>query len=106
MTASSQKPCPICKLDSKDVNVTDYGERLTLNCERCGRFTITATAAAIAAQKDLTSELTAWIRQRSEKSENVPEINSRSLEEIVRSLPKYRFEEKQALLRRKKAELE
>ena len=82
MPTIAQKPCPICKIEAKDVRVWDYGERLTLECARCGKFTITGTAAAIAEKKDLGPKLSAWIRERSESGSEVPEINSNTLKEV------------------------
>lgn len=100
MATVTQKPCPICKLEAKDVRVWDYGERLTLECARCGKFTITGTAAAIAEKKELGPKLSAWIRERSETVSEVPEINSKTLEEVEAALPNYRVAEKQLLLLR------
>lgn len=96
----TQMPCPICKLKSENIRVWDYGERLTLECGRCGKFTITATAATIAAQKELGPKLSAWIRERSETGGEVPEINSNTLKEVEAILPAYRVAEKQLLLLR------
>lgn len=100
MPTVAQTPCPICKLEAKDVRVWDYGERLTLECARCGKFTITGTAAAIAEKKDLGPKLSAWIRERSETGSEVPEINSNTLKEVEAALPNYRVAEKQLLLLR------
>jgi len=75
-------PCPICKLDAEEVRVWDSGERLTLECGRCGKFTITRTAATIAENKKLGPNLSAWIRERSETGGEVPEINSNTLKEV------------------------
>lgn len=100
MPTVAQKPCPICKLVARDVRVWDYGERLTLECSRCGKFTITRTAAAIAENKELGPKLSAWIRERSETGGEVPEINSYTLKEVEAALPNYRVAEKQFLLLR------
>jgi len=100
MPSTEQRPCPICKLEAKDVRVWDYGERLTLKCGRCGRFTITATAAAIAERRELGPKLSAWIRERSETGGEIPEINSNTLKEVEAALPAYRVAEKQLLLLR------
>lgn len=96
----SQTPCPICKLDAKDVRVWDYGERSTLECARCGKFTITRTAVAMAKSRQLEPKLSAWIKERSETGAEVPEINSKILEEVASALPSYRVAEKQLLLLR------
>jgi hypothetical protein len=100
MANVSSKACPICKLDAKDVRIWDYGERITLECARCGKFTITGTAARMAESKDLGPKLSAWIRERSESGSEVPEINSNTLKDVEGALPNYRVSEKQLLLLR------
>ena len=100
MPTVAEKPCPICKLEAKDVRIWDYGERLTLECARCGKFTITGTAAAIAEKRELGPKLSAWIRERSETGSEVPEINAPTLTEVEAALPNYRVAEKQLLLLR------
>ena len=100
MPGAMQNPCPICKLDQQDVRVWDAGERLTLECSRCGKFTITATAAAMAGKRELGPKLSAWIRERSESGAETPEINSNTLNEVEAALPNYRVSEKQLLLLR------
>lgn len=100
MTAVSQKSCPICKLDATDFRVWDHGGRISLECARCGKFTITRTAAAMAESRQLRPKLSAWIRERSESGAEVPEINSNTLNEVEAALPNYRVAEKQLLLLR------
>lgn len=100
MSTATEKNCPICKLDKQDVRVSDYGERLSLECPHCGKFTITRTAAAMAERKSLSQKLTAWIRERTESGAEVPEINSNTLREVELALPDYRVTEKQLLLLR------
>ncbi|MCU7808940.1 MAG: nucleoside 2-deoxyribosyltransferase [Candidatus Thiodiazotropha sp. (ex Semelilucina semeliformis)] len=100
MPTVSDQPCPICKLEAKDVRVWDYGERTTLECERCGKFAITRTAAAMAKSRQLEPMLSAWIRERFETTAEIPEINSKTLEEVAKTLPNYKVAEKQLLLLR------
>ena len=100
MPAREQKPCPICKLEQQDVRVRDYGERLSLECARCGKFTITGTAAAMAESRQLGPKLSAWIRERSESGADVAEINSDTIDNIEAALPTYRVSEKQLILLR------
>lgn len=100
MPLVSQEPCPICKLEAKDIRVWDFGERTTLECARCGKFTITRTAAAMAASRQLGPKLSAWLRERFESGSEVPEINSNTLNEVEAALPNYRVSEKQLLLLR------
>lgn len=100
MTTKTQNTCPICKLDGQNVRVWDYGERFTLQCDRCGKFTITDTAARVAEKMELTPKLSAWVREKFESGEEVPEINSNTLNEIEGTLPTYRVSEKQLILLR------
>jgi hypothetical protein len=100
MTTDTVRSCPICKLQGQPVQVWDVGERLSLECRRCGNFTITATAAAMAEKRESGPKLSAWIRERSESGAYVPEINSNTLKELEAVLPNYRVSEKQLLLLR------
>lgn len=101
MTQSVQPlPCPICKLQNQLVRVWDYGERLTLECPRCGKFTITGTAARMASAQQLGPKLSAWIRDRTEAAVTVPEINSNTLKNVEPGLPNYNVSEKQLILLR------
>jgi nucleoside 2-deoxyribosyltransferase len=100
MLTQTHKPCPICKLDEQDVQAWDAGERLSLECPRCGKFTITRTATSIAERTDLGPKLSAWIRERTESGTDIPEINANTLKEIETLLPTYRVSEKQLLLLR------
>ena len=96
----TQKPCPICKLDGQEVEESDYGERNSLHCPRCGTFRITDTAASMAQSQSIAPELSAWIRERTERGIQVPEINSDSLKSIASALPNYGVSDKQLLLLR------
>lgn len=78
----------------------DYGERLSLECRRCGKFKITRTAATIAEQKQLGPNLPAWIRERSESGAEIVEIDSNTLKDVEAALPTYRVSEKLLLLLR------
>jgi hypothetical protein len=98
MLTQTHKPCPICKLDEQDVQAWDAGERLSLECPRCGKFTITRTATSIAERTDLGPKLSAWIRERTESGTDIPEINANTLKEIETLLPTYRVSEKKLLL--------
>lgn len=93
-------PCPICKLDEQKVAISDYGERLSVECPRCGKYMITGTAKSVAERKDLEAKLSAWIRDRTEAGTEQPEINSNTLTEIEKILPDYNASQKQLLLLR------
>jgi nucleoside 2-deoxyribosyltransferase len=96
MTTNNPKPCPVCKLAGQDVILeADYGERITYNCARCGKFTITRTAERVAEKRNLGPKLSAWIRNLFELGMDIPEINTNSLTEIEQSLPDYNASDKQ-----------
>ena len=101
MVEQNKKPCPICKLRAEHVERTGkYSDPINYNCSRCGRFDITATAEAIADNRQLNPKLSAWIRDRNEKGANITEIDSNNLEDIPASLPDYSPSEKQLILLR------
>lgn len=95
-----ENSCPICKLDAKDIRIWDHDERMTLECARCGKFTITRTAARMAKSRQLGPKISAWIRERTELVVDVPEINTHTLKEVEQALPNYHVAEKQLLLLR------
>jgi len=98
---NQQSDCPICKLEAQDVlREFDYGERVTINCARCKRFTITRTAERMTEKRNLGYKLSAWIRELNEFSKDVPEIDSKTLETLEKDLPSYAPSEKQLKLLR------
>ncbi len=82
------------------MRIWDYGERFSLECARCGKYTITRTAVAMLERKGLSSKLSTWIRQQQGSGDNIPEINSSTLKDIEPALPTYRVIDKQLLLLR------
>jgi phage FluMu protein Com len=93
--------CPLCKLilSDKDLaKIEDYGEKLTITCPRCKNFVITRIAQRQAENKELGPKLSAWVRNRNEEHAEVPEINSKSLDDIQSGIPEYSPREKQLIL--------
>lgn len=91
---------PYLQVDGQKVAISDHGERMTVICERCGSFRITATAAATIARRNMVPGLAALIRQHAESGQEFPEINSYSLRDFETQLPNLAVNEKQmALLR-------
>lgn len=89
--------CPVCEMDASDVHFWDRGERISLDCARCGKFTITRTAARMIKRKGIEHKFSAWIRQQ--QTENIiPEIDSAMLKKIELELPTYRVTDKQQIL--------
>jgi hypothetical protein len=52
----------------------------------------------MAKKRGLNQKLSAWIRNRNEQGAEVPEINSKSLDDIQAGLPDYTPREKQIIL--------
>lgn len=100
MAAQETMPCPICSLDNQNVFTGDRGERLFVECDRCGRFPITRAAATVAERKELSPKISCWIRDRNESGTDIPEINTNTLKDIEALLPNYKVSEKQLLLLR------
>lgn len=100
MTNNSEMQCPLCDLVSDKVTTRDGDERITIECKRCGDFTITRTAADFANANDLTTKLSAWTREQTELGIDTPEIDLRSLKSIEAALQNYRVSQKQLLLLR------
>jgi nucleoside 2-deoxyribosyltransferase len=92
--------CPVCKLAEQSVAESDYGERKSLQCPRCGVFTITGTAEAMARSRDLGPKISAWIRGHAESGQPPPIITSETFKETSGLLPDYTVPEKQLLLLR------
>lgn len=98
MNTNVQEPCPVCGLGEQDVKIWDHGNRISLECARCGKFSITRTVASMLKRKGLSYKLSAWIRHQQESGSNIPEITSNTFKQIVPTLPTYRVSEKQILL--------
>jgi TIR domain len=94
---NEQNVCPVCKIDTQDVNIWDYGERISLECGRCGKFTITRTASTMIGRKDLDYKFSAWIRQQ-QANDVVPEIDSSVVKRLELELPTYKVADKQLIL--------
>ncbi len=90
--------CPVCQYPVTHGQERDYGERLTIDCPRCGRFQITRTALAMASSRKLTPLLSAWIREKQEGGQEPPIINSDNLDSVETAFPNYSVADKLALL--------
>lgn len=94
--SNERKQCPICKLvNQKIISERDYGDKVTYGCSRCGHFTISSTAEALAERKNKSAELSGWLRERNMLGIEIPMLTSSFLEEVIKTLPKYRPLEKQ-----------
>ena len=91
--------CPICKLSKNDVTEHATGDLHDFKCARCGRFSISGTALAMAEARKQDFRLSAWIRDQNELA-NPPSLVSTDLDTLVQGLPPRRVSEKQILLLR------
>jgi nucleoside 2-deoxyribosyltransferase len=90
------KQCPICKLKNQKVLAErDSGDKVTYDCSRCGHYTISDAAKAVAKRKDKSAELSGWLRERNLLGIEIPMLTSSFLEEVVNTLPSYSPLEKQ-----------
>lgn len=94
--SESTKQCPVCKLaNQKVLSERDYGDKVTYDCSRCGRYTISRTAEVIAESKNKSAQLSAWLRERNLLGVEIPMLTSSFLKEVVTTLPSYSPLEKQ-----------
>ena len=100
MTQTESGECPICKLKDLETSLHDAGEEISIDCPRCGKFTITKTAVATVGRKNLGPNFSAWIRDHTESKREPPKIHSRNIETIESTLPDYTVPQKQLLLLR------
>lgn len=95
------KQCPICKLDNqKVVAERDYGDKVTYDCFRCGRYTISSAAEAVTNRSGKSAQLSGWLRERNLLGIEIPVLTSSFLEEVITTLPCYSPLEKQNKLLR------
>ncbi|MDA8137364.1 MAG: hypothetical protein M0036_01820 [Desulfobacteraceae bacterium] len=92
--------CPICKLEHQGSKGEDFGRTRHINCERCGKYSITETAKAMAISESLRPKLSAWIRDLNEHGCEPPSIDSHILKTIETGLPNYTPVQKQLVLLR------
>jgi nucleoside 2-deoxyribosyltransferase len=97
--SESEMQCPVCKLENQKVlSERDYGDKITYDCSRCGRYTISRTAVVIAKGQDRSAQLSGWLRERNLLGIEIPMLTSIFLEEVVSTLPSYSPLEKQSKL--------
>lgn len=91
--------CPICKLDAKNVVTTEVVDQREIDCDRCGRYSISGSAVAIAGTRLPDLRLCAWIRSQNEAA-SPPIVSSAMLDDVHKGLPAYRVSEKQLVFLR------
>lgn len=90
--------CPVCQRPAESQS-SDYGNRKSLKCRRCGNFRIAGLDLLQmrlegVEQRDRAT-LSAWIRRQS--TDHV-EITRENVDEILANAPSYKVSEKQLLL--------
>lgn len=90
--------CPICQLTQTEVEAHDHGEQLLVRCRRCGDYKITRTA--LRTLETLTEPMlfSAWLRSHNEMDSIPPDLHSRNIRNVIKTIPDYSVSEKQLLL--------
>ena len=84
MTIANES-CPVCDEPDQRTRTWDGGERRTLTCERCGGpFTITRRAEHRAKREGFEAQLSAWLKDKTERGEDIGEIDLQRLQKIMR----------------------
>jgi nucleoside 2-deoxyribosyltransferase len=91
--------CPVCHLPEDVLRFSGSGDRLRIECPRCGPYMISRTVMDILRPRSPSFALSAWIRAQEGASE-VPWLLSSELEQIEQNLPRYSVSEKQLVLLR------
>jgi nucleoside 2-deoxyribosyltransferase len=94
----SESSCPVCGLATGLVKTSDYGERLHIDCRRCGRFVITDSARAVADRKARLPQLSAWVRTLHEQGSEPPLISTDTWKHIEADLPAHSVNTRALLL--------
>ncbi|MFW5431492.1 MAG: hypothetical protein ACKE5M_03980 [Methylophilaceae bacterium] len=91
--------CPICKLNNQKILETlDYGDKTLYDCSRCGSYTISGAAEAVANSKGKSAQLSGWLRERNLLKVEIPMLTSTFLKGVIDTLPNYSPLEKQRKL--------
>ncbi len=86
--------CPICGLEDTTLESSaDFARMNAYNCHRCGRYIISNLALSTA---ELGPELSAWVRDHNENSDDIPKITT----DTLKYLPNYSPSDKQLILLR------
>jgi nucleoside 2-deoxyribosyltransferase len=96
---SSTISCLICRLElQKMIHVDMSGDLTQIECERCGKYTITRPARLEIAARQPGHKLIAWIREMHERGADPAKITSNVLENIEGNIPDYTPTQKQLIL--------
>ncbi len=93
--------CPICKLEKQYlIEAEDFGRNKNIQCQRCGKYSITSTAQAMVGDGKLGYKFIAWIRDVNEQKKYPPVITSDVLENLEKGIPDYSPMQKQIIFLR------
>ena len=91
--------CPVCNLESqKGMEIGPLSSEIRMECQRCGKYTITDTALSMLEPEHADPKLIAWIRDLNERGADPPNINSHVLKNLTKGLPDYSPSQKQLIL--------
>lgn len=77
------EPCQVCGKPDQNVETWDHGERKRLKCDHCrGPFAITRRTLRRAHHEGRNPELSNWIQAKTERGEDIGEINIERYQEI------------------------
>lgn len=86
--------CVICKLEDRSVEQGSGADGYSVKCPRCGKYSISGTAYAVAQAQDSDFRLSAWIRSH-EMMGSVPSLNSYTFQDAVVGLPRQGVSQRQ-----------
>ncbi len=93
--------CPVCGLESQEgVWIGPLGHKMGIDCQRCGKYSITDTALSILDPLHTDPKLIAWIKDLNKKGADPPAIDSNVLKNLTKGLPNYSPSQKQLILMR------
>ena len=97
--SNDHKQCPVCKLENQKVLANrDYGDKVTFDCLRCGRYTIFRTAMVTAKKQENFTSLSGWLRERNLLTVEIPMLTTYFMDELLSTLPTYSPRQKQIKL--------
>jgi hypothetical protein len=99
MTEATDHVCPICKLKDKRIIRDKLGIlKLRIKCPRCKEFVILDSVVFDEPDSSFGPKVSAWIRNLNERSAEVPQITTETLNDLQAILPNYSPREKQVIL--------
>jgi nucleoside 2-deoxyribosyltransferase len=101
---SDSETCPLCEYSSVSLRAYDHGDKCKVQCPRCGNFSASSLGISEARNSGIQHFISAWLRDRHERSLESPEVTRDWVRTIAKVLPRYGVLDKQLLLLRYLAE--